>query len=81
MEQKNYGSLSTNKFKKQDSHPDFKGSITINGIKYELAGWKKQGDNGAYISLQAQLPRDNQNAVKQPEPQPKNDISDFLNDF
>ena len=81
MEQKNYGSLSTNKFKKQDSHPDFKGNIKVNGIKYELAGWKKQGDNGAYISLQAQLPRDNQTAVKQPETQPKNDISDFLNDF
>jgi hypothetical protein len=47
----------------------------------ELAGWKKQGDNGAYISLQAQLPRDNQNTVKQPQTQPKNDLSDFLNDF
>jgi len=31
MESKNYGSLSANKFKKQDSHPDFKGNITING--------------------------------------------------
>jgi len=81
MESKNYGSLSANKFKKQDSHPDFKGNITINGVKLELAGWKKQGDNGAYISLQAQLPRDNQNTVKQPQTQPKNDLSDFLNNF
>ena len=81
MEKKNYGSISTNKFKKQESHPDFKGSITINEIKYDLAGWKKQGDNGPYISLQAQLPRDNQNAIKQPQTQLKNDISDFLNDF
>lgn len=81
MENKNYGALFPNGKKTNEKQPDFKGSVTINGIKYDLAGWKKQGDNGAFISLQAQLPRDSQNTVKQPENNNKNDISDLLNDL
>ena len=80
MESKNYGSLSTNKYKKQDSHPDFKGSVTINGVKWELAGWKKQGNDGTYISLQAQIPREQQNVVKTPQNSSKDDfLDDILN--
>ena len=80
MENKNYGTLSANKYKKQDSHPDFKGSVTINGVKWELAGWKKQGNDGAYISLQAKIPREQQNAFKTSQNSQKDDfLDDILN--
>lgn len=31
--------------------PDWKGSITINGIKYWLSGWDKESQHGEFISL------------------------------
>jgi len=46
------GSLLVNSFKKGDTHPDFKGSIKINGQTYQVAAWRKQTKNGAeMISL------------------------------
>ena len=33
-------------------HPQHKGSVTINGAKYWLSGWKRSGDDGStYLSL------------------------------
>jgi uncharacterized protein (DUF736 family) len=33
-------------------HPAYKGSVTINGQKFWLSGWKKTGDDGStYLSL------------------------------
>ena len=36
-----------------ETRPDFRGDITINGIKYTLAGWNKVGKTKQYISLSA----------------------------
>lgn len=61
-EQKNYdltGSLFINDRKATENHPDYKGSITINGQKYWLSGWlrtndKKDGSGKVtFISLKA----------------------------
>jgi hypothetical protein len=40
------GSLLVNTYKKGDNHPDWKGSIKINGQTYQIAGWRKQTKNG-----------------------------------
>lgn len=48
------GILFVNDRKQSDSHPDYKGSITINGQEYWLSGWRKQGQKGQFLSLSAQ---------------------------
>lgn len=36
-----------------ETRPDFRGDITIAGVKYTLAAWKKQGKVKNYLSLAA----------------------------
>jgi uncharacterized protein (DUF736 family) len=46
------GSVFKNKRKEKDTHPDYQGSIKIEGVEYWLSGWKKQKQDGeAWISL------------------------------
>ena len=37
----NKGAIWGNKDKQTDKHPDFKGSINIEGVEYWLSGWKR----------------------------------------
>jgi hypothetical protein len=37
----NKGAMWGNKEKKSDTHPDYKGSINIEGVEYWLSGWKR----------------------------------------
>lgn len=50
----NKGVLFLNDRKEQDSHPDRKGSINIEGKEYWLSGWDKQTSKGDTISLSVQ---------------------------
>lgn len=44
-EQKNNrGGLWKNENKESENHPDFKGSITVDGKQYYLSGWKRSPD-------------------------------------
>ena len=38
--------LSPNKYKKEDKHPAYIGTITLDGVKYRLAAWIKKGSEG-----------------------------------
>jgi hypothetical protein len=49
------GSLSLNTKKEKDTHPDYKGKITVDGKTYWLSGWSKTNDSGDWISLAAKL--------------------------
>lgn len=50
-DRKNSGTLSPNKRKEKDSHPDFKGQATIGGKDYWISAWKKRGEYGEFLSL------------------------------
>jgi uncharacterized protein (DUF736 family) len=48
----NTGSLFRNEDKKTDRHPDFSGTVDIDGVAYSLSGWGKTSKNGKrFLSL------------------------------
>jgi len=55
------GSISRNKDKSEpganESWPDYKGSLRVEGRDYWLAGWIKDGPHGKFLSL-AVTPKD-----------------------
>lgn len=62
----NSGVLFKNDRKEQDTHADYRGSITINGMEYWLDAWIKQGAKGKFMSLSAKPKKLPANATKQP---------------
>jgi hypothetical protein len=46
----NRWTLNKNDRKEKETHPDYKGSINVDGVDYWLDGWIKEGQNGKFIS-------------------------------
>lgn len=55
----NTGVLFKNDKKLNDNHPDYKGSITVDGIEYWISSWIKNGKNGKFMGL-AVTPKEQQ---------------------
>ena len=45
------GSLFKNTRKETEKHPDFNGSIMLNGKEYWLNAWVKEGQKGKFFSV------------------------------
>lgn len=43
-EKDNRGAIWANKEKKKDTHPDFRGNATIDGVEYWVSAWKRKAD-------------------------------------
>ena len=50
----NRGALFKNDRKEKDSHPDYKGSINVDGVDYWLSAWLKEGQKGKFFSMSIQ---------------------------
>ena len=61
----NRGVLFKNDRKESDRHPEYKGSINVNGEEFWLSSWVKDGKNGKFMSLSI-TPKNDQ-PVRQPE--------------
>ncbi len=47
----NTGAIFENEQKQKDNQPDMRGDLNIDGNKYSIAGWWKQGIRGKFLSL------------------------------
>jgi hypothetical protein len=71
-------SLFKNNRKEKETHPDYAGSIMINGKEHYLNAWLKEGKNGKFFSGSVgkeKVPKDNFKP-KGADEMPKNTIED-----
>ncbi len=71
----NSGSLFKNDRKEQDNHPDYAGTIMVDGVEYWLNGWLKSGAKGKFFSLSVKPKQPRQDAPRK-ETQPARDRDD-----
>ena len=61
----NRGVLFKNDRKETERHPEYKGSINVDGQEFWLSAWVKDGKSGKFMSLSI-TPKNDQ-VVRQPE--------------
>jgi hypothetical protein len=71
------GALFKNDKKESDKHPDYKGNIMLGGVVYEIAGWKKDGGKGTFLSLKGQVPRQKADAPDEASERPARKSNDI----
>jgi uncharacterized protein (DUF736 family) len=76
----NSGALFRNKEKQEARHPDYRGSLNVDGAEYWISSWLKTSKaNEKYMSLSVQPKKDKQKeAPKAREPGEDDDFDDDI---
>lgn len=73
----NAGSLFKNDRRTKDSHPEYNGTIMVDGQEYWISGWVKDGGKGKFFSLSVK-PKEARQERQAPVQNPASD--DFADD-
>jgi uncharacterized protein (DUF736 family) len=71
----NRGMLMKNQNKTADNHPDYSGSLNVNGVDHWLSGWLKESKNGNKFFSLSVKPKEQKS-----EPKPKKQVEEDPND-
>lgn len=74
----NSGSLFKNDRRTKDSHPEYSGTIMVDGQEYWISGWVKDGGKGKFFSLSVK-PKEARQERHAPVQNPASD--DFSDDI
>jgi hypothetical protein len=74
----NRGSIWKNDDKQTDNHPDFKGSLNVNGVEYWVSAWKrKEGANPKSPALSFTIkPKEQQSTGQRTAPKKPNSYAE-----
>ena len=75
----NRGAIFKNEDKQQDNHPDYKGSLNVNGVDLWVAGWLKTSEKTGKKFLSLSVKPKDAAPVKQAS-KPKSSGFDDMND-
>ena len=78
----NRGAIWKNDKKETERHPDFNGSLNVDGVEYFVSAWKRKADDPPNRpALSFSIKRKDQQPSQQQAPAPSSAFDDDLPDF
>lgn len=77
----NRGAIWKNKKKEKDTHPDFTGSLNVDGVEYWVNAWKRKDDapgNAPALSFSVRPKEDHQNERPKPRVASRAELDDEI---